>query len=533
MVSYLPLFFLNPSEGSRAGIKAAQVICVPYGMILSNDQRESLGINLQGNIVIFDEAHNIVDAANNSHSAEISTHHLKSIAGVLHSYLNRFRSVLSGKNLYNLQVLTSVVTSLLEKIHTVARADSLDPNYLTLVLNSNDFLFRFGLDNINLLQLCKHAKEVHLAHKLSTSLMEGELTTSESPSSDSAPEPSSILNALRSLFQFLSSLCNRDSDGRVFLVAESTQFLEFHLRFALINPSTHFKQIIDQARSVLFLGGTLRPFSLISSQLFPHLLVSPSHQSSRAIVEYSCGHIIPPSHINATILTHGPSGSPLNFRYSTRNSSTILSDLLSVIKEITRVISYGVVIFFPSYSYLDFVLQHWRSSGLFRQLSSLKPIYVDSRNQSGNSSDIWRDYSVAATASPRGACLLSVVGGKLSEGINFCDDLARCVAVVGMPYPDRNDPILQEKLKHTEATNPGSGKYLYDSLCMRAVNQSIGRSIRHINDSASIVLLDIRYSQKKITDLLPNWISQMVTTTNDPCALSHSLEDFVNRSRTR
>jgi chromosome transmission fidelity protein 1 len=492
-------------------------------MILSKDQRESLGISLEGNVVIFDEAHNIVDAANNSHSAEISTLQLRSVAGVLENYTSRFRSVLSGNNLYNLQILTTVVSSLLENIQNVGMADSLDPTYHTLVLNSNDFLFRFGLDNINLLQLCKHAKEIHLAHKLSSSLL-------EIPNSEQSSELS-ILNALRSLFQFLSSLCNRDSDGRIFLVGEPTQFLDFHLRFELINPSTHFREIIDQARCVLFLGGTLRPFSLISSQLFPHLLVSPIQHAQRPIVEYSCGHIIPTSHINAMILTHGPSGCPLNFRYSTRNSSMILSDLFSVIREIVRTISYGVVIFFPSYSYLDFVLQQWRTSGFFQQLNLLKPIFVDSRNQSGNGPDIWQDYSIAAIASPSGACLLSVVGGKLSEGINFCDDLARCVAVVGMPYPDRNDPTLQEKLKHIETVNPGSGKYLYDSLCMRAVNQSIGRSIRHIGDSASIVLLDIRYSQKKITKLLPNWISQIITTTHDLSMLSRSLKDFVNRPR--
>jgi chromosome transmission fidelity protein 1 len=53
--------------------------------------------------------------------------------------------------------------------------------------------------------------------------------------------------------------------------------------------------------------------------------------------------------------------------------------------------------------------------------------------------------------------LFSVINGKLSEGINFSDQLARCVVVVGLPYPDVRDPVLQEKMRYVSAQDTTGG----------------------------------------------------------------------------
>ena len=116
----------------------------------------------------------------------------------------------------------------------------------------------------------------------------------------------------------------------------------------------------------------------------------------------------------------------------------------------------------------------------------------------------------------------------MSEGINFSDDLCRLVVMVGLPYPDKRDPVLQEKMayldnftKLNEETNSLfekekqnfniNGNSYYQSLCMRAVNQSIGRAIRHANDYAAILLVDERYvNNDKIRNLLPTWISGQI-----------------------
>jgi chromosome transmission fidelity protein 1 len=81
----------------------------------------------------------------------------------------------------------------------------------------------------------------------------------------------------------------------------------------------------------------------------------------------------------------------------------------------------------------------------------------------------------------QGALLLAVIGAKLSEGLNFSDDLARAVVVVGLPFANIHSPEIQERMKYANRLNGGvsrdAGAELYENMCMSAVNQSIGKSI--------------------------------------------------------
>ncbi|KAK7084368.1 hypothetical protein SK128_008301 [Halocaridina rubra] len=124
----------------------------------------------------------------------------------------------------------------------------------------------------------------------------------------------------------------------------------------------------------------------------------------------------------------------------------------------------------------------------------------------------------------------------MSEGINFSDGLGRCIVMVGLPYPNTQSPELKEKMaflnKHVVSytdnhvchskvnhglshTLPGPdgrppGSVFFENLCFKAVNQSIGRAIRHRNDYASILLLDHRYNRPSSISALPEWISKHV-----------------------
>lgn len=111
----------------------------------------------------------------------------------------------------------------------------------------------------------------------------------------------------------------------------------------------------------------------------------------------------------------------------------------------------------------------------------------------------------------------------MSEGINFSDKLGRGVLIIGLPFPNINSAVWQEKIRHIEQKAfkraSGSeqdrtkicktaGRDFYENACMRAVNQSIGRAIRHRNDYAAIIMIDKRYDTPRVQGKLPAWIRQ-------------------------
>lgn len=146
-----------------------------------------------------------------------------------------------------------------------------------------------------------------------------------------------------------------------------------------------------------------------------------------------------------------------------------------------------------------------------------KEVFVEPRSSSAVEK-VLKDYSECAkrkTLSINGAIIFSVIGGRLSEGMNFSDDLGRCILVVGLPFPNKSNPDLIEKMNYLnkQSGSSASSDY-YENICIKAVNQSIGRAIRHINDFATVLLLDSRFHRQNIVRKLPEWLSQDLLITS-------------------
>ena len=87
-----------PYYGSRAALQAAELVTIPYNSLVHKGTREALGLSLAGNVVIIDEAHNLIDSINGVHSALLSQATTNLLLALFSDYLERFVTRLSAKN---------------------------------------------------------------------------------------------------------------------------------------------------------------------------------------------------------------------------------------------------------------------------------------------------------------------------------------------------------------------------------------------------------------------------------------------------
>eukprot|EP00755_Sulcionema_specki_P033458 Sspe_Gene.100784::Locus_75441_Transcript_1_1_Confidence_1.000_Length_1766::g.100784::m.100784/K11273/DDX11, CHL1, CTF1; chromosome transmission fidelity protein 1 len=478
-----------PYYSTRRAISFSNLIAVPYTSLLADSSRQITGIQLDGNVVIMDEAHNVVDAVNRSHSVEVSHDVIADTATVVGSYLEKYKNRLHVRNKARLRQLHRVLKNLAGYLEKRRGAGSLQQ-----VLSRTELTFGAEIEGVNFPDLEAFVRKRQLLPKLHSFL--------DRQHEGSVKGEGHTVGQMYGVFRFLTALIADDRDSKLLLTVDKGAAV---LRVLSVYAGHVFEPIVNRPRSLVLCGGTMSPIEDVRHELLSEM------REGRHLHVYQCGHVVGGHQVLAGCLAKGPRGVPFDFRHKTRSDPTLLADAGQTVINMARIAPGGMILFFTSYSYMDEVYASWEGSGKLAQLRKVKEVFREPRGGGGDDlATMLRKYQAACDAarhsSPgdlNGAVLFSVIGGKLSEGINFSDHYGRCVIVIGMPYPNPHDIEIKEKqLAISERVGASEAASMLDIICMKAVNQSIGRAIRHKEDYAAILLLDERYQQVRIQQLI-------------------------------
>ena len=582
---------------SRAALVSAEIVVLPYSMLLSKATRESIGLSLQQSLVIVDEAHNVPEALRSIHSCSLSLPIIETALQQLLWYTQKYSDRMAGRNLFYLGQLRKILLSFQKHLNTTPSPNGVGATGTTSshfnsrannqttknsgMMTATELLIDRKLDNINLYRVLRFLQHSRLSQKLlGYTNYKNKLEAKNDTDNTNSNGLSKHVSAMSVVETFLEKLAFHGSDGKVAVDRpkqnasknnndsdddndriRSKQLQYPSYRYVLLHPAAFFENVLQEAYALALVGGTLRPFVHVVAELLgdrasttvlndaakadamastppvPTTTGAPSEPVvsntfiSNNFTAFTCDHVVPSSNVLLQCMAHGPMNHILDFRFQSRTSKSVCDELGRTLLQISGSVPNGVVVFLPSYSYESFLVQHWKKSGMWSTLQAIKAIHREPKSSQYIEASL-QSYSRDAVQGSNGAILFSVIGGKMSEGINFSDDMARCVIIVGLPYPDITDPVLIEKmaaLDNLPTDQAITGKSYYQNLCLRAVGQSVGRAIRHANDYAAIVLLDQRYcSDSRVWSGLPNWLKKGCknTTWHDDIPFTKRLNEM-------
>lgn len=226
-------------------------------MLLQKSAREALGLSLKNHVVIIDEAHNLMDAIAGIYSVQVSQSQVQQARAQITVYLQKFKTRLKGKNRVYVAQTLRILDSIIDYLQSI-NTDSRDDDGLVDMVS---IMSGKGVDQINIFKLNAYLQESKLARKVdgytAYADAEGRDTTMSKHKDHMSRVPRQTVPVLMHVQSFLLSLMNPSAEGRFFYSKEDSH--ELTLRYMLLDPTYHFKDIVDDARAVVLAGGTMSP----------------------------------------------------------------------------------------------------------------------------------------------------------------------------------------------------------------------------------------------------------------------------------
>ncbi|XP_028276270.1 Fanconi anemia group J protein [Parambassis ranga] len=518
---------------ARELMQGASIVFCPYNYLLDPMIRESMEIDLAGQILVLDEAHNIEDCARESASFTLDNNSLLLSRDELESMIKN--NIRRTKH----EPLRDFCYSLINWIQESQNLMS-ERGYesASKVWNGKDILSIFQTLGITAgtFNILKQNLAAVLEKEERVGIVNGREDMVQIPTISSAT--STILKNLFMVLDFLfRDNCRFAEDYRVALqksyawtnqvppdVPDAQGFLvrQRHrqrqssrvktevltLSFWCLNPAVAFSDLSGPVHSIVLTSGTLSPMGSFSSEL-----------GVKFSIQLEANHVINKSQVWVGTVGVGPQGKKLCATFQHTETFTFQDEVGALLLHVCQVMAKGVLCFLPSYKMLDKLKDRWTNTGLWEKLEEQKTVICEPRGGGkGDFDELLQIYydAIKYCVERDGALLIAVCRGKVSEGLDFTDDNARAVVTIGIPFPNIKDLQVELKMKyndqHCKSRGLLPGNRWYEIQAYRALNQALGRCIRHKNDWGALILVDDRYrnNPNKYITGLSKWVRQLV-----------------------
>jgi DNA excision repair protein ERCC-2 len=409
---------------------------------------------------LVDEAHNLVDRAREMFSADLEAQEIQEVKRAIQKAVPRCA-----------RALTKLHTALRKLSHNGPDEETIETSDPEVELN----LFP--------------AKPTALRKQQDN----GAITSDEFPDSIIEPleaaldeaekwlvknQPAEFREALLGLYFRLHSFRRTAEayDERFVTIVTSDRGIK--LRLFCLDPSLLLRKALARGKAAIFFSATLTPIDYYRTLLGgepedPVLqLASPFPSDNLAVL------------IQDRIQTH----------FKGRAES--IGEVVAAIGALVSGRRGNYLLYFPSYQYLNAVLQEFQSVHSTFQVLVQRPGMTEAE----------RDAFIAAFSEEHGETLVgfAVLGGIFGEGIDLVGErlIGAVIVGVGLPQLCVERDLIRD---YFQRQNSAGFEYAYTFPGMNRVLQAVGRVIRSETDHGVVLLIDTRFNEIRYRKLFPSW----------------------------
>lgn len=269
----------------------------------------------------------------------------------------------------------------------------------------------------------------------------------------------------------------------------------FH--FTCLDASLAIAPVFERFSSVIITSGTISPLDMYPKMLKFDTVVQESYTMT---LTRQC--FLP------LVITRGSDQVAISSRFEVRNDPSVVRNYGNILIEYAKCVPDGVVAFFPSYLYMESIVAAWHDMGILDEVWKHKLVFVETPDAPETS--IALENYRRACDNGRGAILLSVARGKVSEGIDFDHNYGRAVIMFGVPYQYTESRILKARLEFLRDNFRIKENDFLTFDAMRHAAQCVGRVLRGKSDYGLMVFADKRFARADKRAKLPKWIAQYI-----------------------
>ncbi|CCE61275.1 hypothetical protein TPHA_0A01920 [Tetrapisispora phaffii CBS 4417] len=509
----------------RRMISMCNIIIYSYHYLLDPKIAERVSNEVsKDSIVIFDEAHNIDNVCIESLSLDLTNDILKKATKGANTLANKIEDVKKVDS----KKLQDEYDKLVQGLHLSENENEDDEPFVENPVLSEDILKEAIPGNIRraehfisflkrLIEYLKtRMKVLHVISETPKSFLQHlkQLTFIDKKPLRFCAERLSLLvrtlevtdvedfAALKDIATF-ATLVSTYEDGFLLIIEpfelENAAVPNPILRFTCLDASIAIKPVFERFSSVIITSGTISPLDM-----YPRML------NFTTVLQKSYTMTLTKKTFLPMIITKGSDQVAISSRFEIRNDPSIVRNYGSMLIEFAKITPDGMVVFFPSYLYMESIISMWQTMGILDEVWKHKLILVETPDAQETSLAL--ETYRKACSNGRGAILFSVARGKVSEGIDFDHHYGRTVLMIGIPFQYTESRILKARLEFLRENYQIRENDFLSFDAMRHAAQCLGRVLRGKDDYGVMVLADRRFSRRR--NQLPKWIAQGLSDAN-------------------